>query len=169
MTVKKPEGYIPAKKLLHDFGQPLYVISPYVSYKLVSAVLGTDSLEEERVREITEVLAASTYRQGSKTTLDALRDAIRREAGIEVSLQQLERFFGAEKVYILVKLRPQYPADQLTQELLGWDDVEGVDEVYGDADMVVTARMTYSKENVVARIRQRFAEAIEDIRVLVAD
>ena len=169
MTIKRPEGYMPAKKLQHDFGALLYEMSPYVSHKLVAAILGEGSVDEQRVRRLTEALAVAARQAGSRPSLEELREIIKHEAGVEVSIGQLERFFGSERVYILVKLDPRAPAREIVRELMGWDDIESVDEVYGDADMVITAQMSYRHDNVVNRIRQRFAEVIEDMKVLVTD
>ncbi len=171
MTVRKKDGYIPLNKLNHDFGEPLYAVSAYISHNLVQAILTSHfgAFDPQTSRRITELLAASSQNGDEGSKLDSVQSIIRRETGVEIPKQELTRFFGGEKVYLLLKLHPQFPADKIVRELLEWEGVEAVDEVYGDADMIVKARTAYGRPNVVSMIRQRYADALLDLRVLVTD
>jgi len=118
---------------------------------------------------VAELLATIT-RDGTTPTLDAVQEIIRSQTGVEVSHQELGRYFGGEKVYILLKLHPQFPAQDVVKEAIGWEGVESVDEVYGDVDMVIRARINYGKDrNVISLLRQKFPDALQDIKVLVTD
>jgi len=171
MTVKRKEGYIPYKKLENDFGEPLYAVSPYISHNLVQTILTPHMgpLDPEQSRRIAELLAASARKGGAVPTLDAVQGIIKSETGVSVPRQELARFFGGEKVYLLLKLHPQFPAQTIVKEVLEWEGVEGVDEVYGDVDMVIRAQVNYGKSNIVTRLRQRFPDALQDLKVLVTD
>ena len=88
---------------------------------------------------------------------------------VRIPRQELARYFGGERVYILLKLHPQFPAQRLVKEVMEWEGVEGVDEVYGEADMVIRAQITYGKGSVVSLLRQKFPDALQDLKVLVTD
>ncbi len=171
MTVKRKEGYIPSKKLQYDFGEPLYAISPYISHNLVQTILNphTGPIDQARSRRIAELLAASSRDRATTPSLDAVQEIIKNETGVRVPRQELARFFGGERVYLLLKLHPQFPAEAIVKAVLEWEGVEGVDEVYGDVDMVIRAHINYGKSNVVSLLRQRFPDALQDLKVLVTD
>ncbi len=168
MTVRRRDGYIPAKKLAYDFGKPLYAISPYVSHSLVQAILAPHAdIDPESSRRVAEALAKRF--NGSTPSVRGVREVIQSETGVDVPESELGRYFAAEKFYILLKLRPQYPAEALLAEIAGLENVDGVDEVYGDADMVVRGRASPGRNNAINAIKQKYASAIQEMRVLVTD
>lgn len=167
LTVRRMDGYIPAKKLTHDFGKPLYAIGPYVSHSLVETILLPYSeIGPSRSRSVAEALARNF--NGNTPSVKAVRSIILKETGVDVPERDLERYFAAEKFYILLKLVPQYPAEAVLAEISSLECVDGVDEVYGDADMVVRAHATPGQPNVVAAFR-KFSNAIQEMKVLVTD
>lgn len=168
MTVKRKDGYIPAKKLAYDFNEPLYAVSQYVSHTLVQAIIGPYAeIDSERSRKVAEALARKS--SGGSPTVQEVQEVILHETGVDVPEQELRRYFAAEKLYILLKLSPKFPAQTILEEISEFDSVDNVDEVYGDADMVVRARAAPGKNNIVNVIKQRYAEAILEMRVLVTD
>ncbi len=168
MTVRRSDGYIPAKKLTNDFGEPLYAVSPYVSHALVQTILNPHGeLDSESSRRVAEALARRFT--GSAPTVRGVREVIMEETGVDVPESELGRYFAAERLYILLKLKPQYPAQELLTEISALGEVDAVDEVYGDADMVVRARAAPGRGNVVEAIKRRYGDAIEEMRVLVTD
>jgi len=88
---------------------------------------------------------------------------------VSVPEKELGRYFGSEKMYILLKLKPQFPAAGLLEALTEMDEVDSVDEVYGDVDVVVKAHTPPGKDSVVSVLRQQFSEQIQDMKVLVTD
>jgi isopropylmalate/homocitrate/citramalate synthase len=170
MTVKRKDGYIPVKKLTFDFEQPLYAVSAYLSRNLIQSLLDPhlERVEPDSVRRIAELLAVSRS-NGHGSKLENIQSVIRREAGVEISKQELSRFFGEETVYLLLKLQPQARGDEIARDLAAWDEVEAVDEVYGEVDMVVRAHTGYGKSSVITEIRKRYADSLLDLKVLVTD
>ncbi|MEM2040288.1 MAG: hypothetical protein QXI52_00005, partial [Nitrososphaerota archaeon] len=77
--------------------------------------------------------------------------------------------FGEERVYVLVKVRPQADTPSIVREILSWDDVDSVDEVYGDMDLVVTGRIKVGGDNLVERMRRLFPQDFERINILITD
>jgi isopropylmalate/homocitrate/citramalate synthase len=168
MTVRKNDGYIPSKKLTYDFGEPLYAVSPFVSHNLIQEILAPYSgIGPERSRVVAEALAQS-FPEGSPSIRE-VRQLILREAGVDVPEEALGRYFACEKVYVLLKLRPQYPVRNLLDDISNSDDVETVDEVYGEADVVIRARSVPGKEGVLSLLRQKYAKEIQEMKVLVTD
>ena len=168
MTVRRKDGYIPAQKLLNDFGEPLYAISPYVSHNLVRSILAPyTQLSPESSRKVAEALAVHTGR--GPPTVRTVHDVIQSETGVSVPERDLGRYFGSEKLYVLLKLRPQFPAASLVEALTEMEEVDTVDEVYGDADVILRAHTPPGRDSVVSQLRQRFSEQIQDMKVFVTD
>jgi isopropylmalate/homocitrate/citramalate synthase len=168
MTVRRKDGYIPAQKLLNDFGEPLYAISPYVSHNLVQSILAPYAqLSPDSSRKVAEALAVQSGR--GPPSVRTVHDVIMSETGVSVPERDLGRYFGSEKMYILLKLKPQFPASSLLDSLMEMDEVDTVDEVYGDVDVVVRAHTPPGKDSVVSLLRQRFSNQIQDMKVLVTD
>ncbi|MEM1946804.1 MAG: hypothetical protein QW614_03900 [Candidatus Caldarchaeum sp.] len=168
MAVEKPEGYMPKKKLELDFGNPVFHIGVYTSHRLVAMLTGLDP-GDPRVRAATETLAQRARERKNGLRYSDLRDVLKSMLDVDVSPDVVERYMKHERVYLLAKLNPQYDVEKILRELAAWDDVENVDEVYGDVDVVVVGRLTSSRDNIVERFRTFFAEGIEDLKVLVAD
>ncbi|MDJ0272965.1 MAG: hypothetical protein QXF36_04935 [Candidatus Caldarchaeum sp.] len=168
MAVEKPEGYMPEKKLRHDVENPVFEIGVYASHKLIAYLTGLPPTDP-KARSTTEALARKAREKNGRLSISDIKEVLKDELGIEVDNNRLSRFFGGEKVYILAKLNPRFDPAKIYETLVSWDDVESVDEVYGDADLVVVGRMRLSSQNLVERFRDFFAEAIDDLKVLVAD
>jgi isopropylmalate/homocitrate/citramalate synthase len=168
MAVEKPEGYMPEKKLQHDVENPVFEIGVYSSHKLVAHLTGLPPTDP-RARSATEALARKAREKNGRLSIGDIKEVLRDVLGLEVDNGKLRRFFGGEKVYILAKLNPRFDPEKIHETLVSWDDVETVDEVYGDVDLVVVGRMRLSSQNLVERFRDFFAEAIDDLKVLVAD
>jgi isopropylmalate/homocitrate/citramalate synthase len=171
MTIRRPEGYIPDGKLKHDFDRPLYILNPYTSHKLIHKMLAPHviGLDDQKARKMAEALAKFASGYAKRRNLSELRKMMKAEFGVEVPYAQLAEYFGAQTVYMLLNLHPQYPAQKIIDEVTSWHDVESVHEVYGDVDMVIRASTDYSKDDVVSRFRQHFSDAIAQLRVLVTD
>ncbi len=168
MTVRRKDGYIPAPKLLNDFGEPLFAISPYVSHSLVQTILAPYAkLTPERSRRVAEALAERS--NGGPPNAKAVGEVIMKETGVRVPERELSRYFGSEKMYILLKLKPQFPARTMLEILTEMEEVDSADEVYGDADVIIRAHTPPGKDSVVSLLRQRFVDSIQDMRVLVTD
>ncbi len=168
MAVEKPEGYIPRTKLETDFSNPVFHIGVYTSHRLVASLTGLDS-KDPRVKKAAEALAVKAREKNGGLAYMDLKEVLKKELGLNVSPETVEKYLKVEKVYLLVKLNPRYDPQLILKELASWDDVETIDEVYGDADVIITGRMSLTKDNIVERFRKLFGENIEDLKVFVAD
>src|SRR2546427_9262633 len=129
MTVKRKGGYIPSGKLENDFREPLYAIPPYISHNLVQTIITphTGTVDKEMTIRIAESLATVTRDGATQPSLDAVQEIIMNETGVMIPRRELARYFGGERVYILLKLHPQFPAERLVKEAMEWDGGGGVD------------------------------------------
>ena len=166
MAVRRPEGYIPAGKLQHDFHGAAFEATPFLSRKLVQRILG-ERVSGEEVKAAAEALAREAYARGGRLTTRRVKEVLE-SLGYAVREEELGKLFQHERAYILLNLDPKYPVRRILAALAEWDDVEQADEVYGDADLVVVARVRPG-ESVVERLRREFGEAIERMRILITD
>ncbi|MEM2910192.1 MAG: hypothetical protein QXO01_03905 [Nitrososphaerota archaeon] len=169
MVVKMPRGYVPEKKLIYDFnGSLVFEATPYLSHKIIERLLSKYGVKGDEARRITEMLASNSSNKGRKLLPSEVRDILV-NAGIQVKMEDVSSIFGTENAYILIKLKPQFPASKIIGELMTWDDVDSVDEVYGDVDMVVKARVLPSDGNVISRLKKTFSDVVEEVKVLITD
>ncbi|MCS7143162.1 MAG: hypothetical protein NZ920_05170 [Aigarchaeota archaeon] len=171
MVIKRPEGYVPSMKLKYDYEGVRFSASPYVSHKLVMEVLRTAGVEvdDQTGRQIAESIATLYHQKSGRLSVRDITELMRRSIGVDIREDLVAKFFGEERVYVLVKIDPQYPVNELIRELLSWDDVDSVDEVYGDADLVIEGRLRFGSENLVERIRKRLGANAKKVNVLIAD
>jgi hypothetical protein len=60
-----------------------------------------------------------------------------------------------------LKLRPQFQAGELVEEVASWKEVEQINEVYGDVDVIFLGqRVDANGVEVVDKIRDRFKNAV---------
>ncbi|MDW8021749.1 MAG: hypothetical protein RMI78_03860 [Nitrososphaerota archaeon] len=164
MVINAPEGYVPAGKLRHDFGRILLEATPYLSKKLVEKII-CGEVGEEKLQAISAELGRLACQRGGTLSSREIVEYLQ-SMGLEVDRKALNKLLRPQKAYILLNLDPQYPVKDMVRVILEWDEVEQVDEVYGDADLVVVARI---EREVVKRLRKRFGKAIVRMRTLLTD
>jgi 2-isopropylmalate synthase len=170
MTTRRPDGYIPKKKLENDFDGPRYTVNQFVSHKLIQAILeriGGDPGDDSS-RRMAEQVAASASISGN-VGISRIQEIIKAETGIEASRSQIAGVLGRQRVYVLLKLRPQFPATKIASEVGEWDDVETVEEVYGESDMIIRATIRGDRDNVITDLRKHYPEAILDLKTLFSE
>ena len=168
MTVRRSDGYIPSKKLAFDFGEPLYAVGPFVSHSLVQEIVGPyGSVGPAESKRTAEALARR-FSNGAPSVSE-VGDLIMSQTGVSVPRDALSRYFARERLYVLLRLRPQYRVDDLLADVSCCDDVESVDEVYGDADVVILARALPGEGGVLSLIKRKYSKVVQEMRVLVAD
>ena len=167
MAVKAPQGYIPAGKLKHDFTKIFFEVTPFLSKRVVEKILGA-KIDPSVLRIISEKLAEKASEHGGSLDPKHVKDILE-SFGFKVNEETLRSLLKPEKAYILLNLDPRYPVKMMIDEIIEWEDVEEVNEVYGDADLVIVAKIDRTKENVVEKIRKKFGDAITGMRVLITD
>ncbi|MDW8043798.1 MAG: hypothetical protein RMJ30_06140 [Nitrososphaerota archaeon] len=171
MVIKRPDGYIPLGKLRFDFDGVALAPTPYISHKVFLDIASrlNASLDEETARRAAEFVAAHYVANGGKVRFQELKEGLEAVLGLRIPEDLLRAYFGIEKVYIMVKLRPQSDVSRVVSEVSGWQDVEAVDEVYGDMDLVIVGRAASGPNNLVERVRRALLGIAEEMKVLVTD
>ncbi len=171
MVIKKPEGYMPKKKLEYDMDAVKYAVTPYMSHKLIIEIakLNGHDLNEVDARRIVEEIIKRVVTTGRKGSPRELAQYLSEALGREVKEDLIRRFFGEERAYVLLKLRPQADASELVQDLATWEEIDYIDEVYGDVDIILKGRVQINGVNLVEKLRAKFQDEIEELRVLITD
>jgi len=167
MAIKAPQGYIPEGKLRHDFTKIFFEVTPFLSKRVVEKLLKAE-IDPSVLRAISEKLAEKASEHGGSLDPRHVKGVLE-DFGFKVDEKILGSLLRPERAYILLNLDPKYHVEKMIDEVIGWEDVEEVNEVYGDADLVIVAKIDRTKQNVVERIRKEFGEAIIRMRVLITD
>lgn len=173
-VVQDPSGYMPKLKLLHD-AQNLAkfeagsLMSKHVVERLLD--LAVDAVSEPQkkiVTEVTEEIAGRSALKHRELSPWEVHDIIVSKAGLNIPIDKIRRLIhGDDRVYVLLKLRPQFPSNQLVEEVSGWSEVEHADEVYGDVDVILlTRRIDSDGVEILDRLRNRFKDAITNSETL---
>ncbi|MEM0444830.1 MAG: hypothetical protein QXO86_06220 [Nitrososphaerota archaeon] len=171
MVIKKPEGYMPGKKLSYDIESVRYAVSPYMSHKLIleMAKMNGHDLNEIDARRIVEEIVRRVSTTGKRGSPKELANYLSEALGRRISEDIVRRFFGEERAYILLKLKPQVDTLKLTSELASWEEVDSIDEVYGDVDIVLKGKVRINGQNLVDKLRSSFPHELEELKVLITD
>jgi len=164
MVIKAPEGYVPAGKLRYDFDRIFLEATPYLSKKLVEKIIG-GKIGEDELQRVSAELGRLAYQRGGNLSSREIAEHLR-SMGFDVDEKALNTLLKPQRAYILLNLDPRYPVREMLREILEWEEVEQVDEVYGDADLIVVASI---EGDVVERLRKRFGKAIVRMRTLLTD
>lgn len=171
MVLKRPDGYVPAGKLRNDFEDLTLAPSPLMSHKvfLELAKRAGVKITEEEARKAAEQVSQLYLMHNGRVRSSELRELLRNVLGFDVPEEAMRAYFGLERAYVLMKLRPQVDVTSIVEDLLTWPEVESVDEVYGDADLVVVGKVAIGPDNLVERLRRRYQGVVEEMKVLITD
>jgi 2-isopropylmalate synthase len=170
-VVKNAAGYIPRRKLEYDaLGEVRFEAGQFVSKRVIEHLFQVAATDlpptfvptQDLIQEITEAIAARSAIKQRELSPWEVKEVIRLKAGVEIPIEKLQQVIrGGEYAYILLKLTPQFPAQKLIREVGGWVEVERIDEVYGEADIVIFTRFKDSNGvAVVDKLRNKFKDII---------
>ncbi|MCJ7632360.1 hypothetical protein MUP77_08200, partial [Candidatus Bathyarchaeota archaeon] len=178
-VIRDPAGYIPRLKLLNDAKNEVkFEAGSLMSKHVVEHLLNESQdlsydfadpqLSSSMVREITEAIVARSSLGHRAVSPWEVREIIRSKTNIEIPIDRIRRMIhGNDRVYILLKLRPQFPSNELIEEVGGWREVEQANEVYGEIDIILlTKRVDVNGIEVVDLLRNRFKDAIINTETL---
>ncbi len=164
MALRAPEGYVPVGKLRHDFERLYFEATTYLSKKLIQRILKT-KIGEEELQKVSSEIARLAEQRGRDLSPREITEALI-SMGLEVDEHALNMLLKPQKSYILLNLDPRFPVREKVREILSWSEVDQVDEVYGDADLVIVARL---EDDVIERVKKLFGDAIIKLRTLITD
>jgi hypothetical protein len=142
-----------------------------MSHKLILEIAHLDGheLSDAEARAIVGNLVSKLLQNGRRASPRELAKHLSEVLGRPVNESLVRRFFGEERAYVLLRLRPQADTARIVSDLSTWEEVESIDEVYGSVDLVLRAKLRINGQNLVDRLRSMFPRDIEEINVLIAD
>jgi len=172
-VIRDPAGYIPRPKLLYDAQSEAKfeagsLMSKHVVERLLdasqdlSSSFTTRPSSQTMVAEITEAIAARSALRHREVSPWEVQEIVRSITSVEIPIERVRRLIhGNDRVYILLKLRPQFSSNELVEEVESWKGVEHVNEVYGDIDVIILSeRVGAEGVEFVDKLRNRFKDAI---------
>ncbi len=170
-VLKDASGYMPRKKLENDsYAYVYFEAGQLMSKRVVEKIFQTAasdlpydfSLTPALAQEITEAMAARSALKQREVSLWEASDIIKMKAGVEIPIEKLQRVIReGDYAYITLKLLPQFQVGELIREVGKWKEVERIDEVYGDCDLIIFARLKDARGVYVTdKIQKRFKHSI---------
>jgi len=158
-------GYIPRKKLQFDAkGEVKFEAGLLMSRRVIERLFESagQNVSGSSVEEVTEAVAARSGLKQRDLSPWEVKEIVQSKTGVDIPIEKVQKVIrGEEHIYIMLRLLPQFPANELVREVGQWKEVEHVDEVYGDVDVIILTRNKDSEGNVVVdKVRNRFKDAI---------
>jgi isopropylmalate/homocitrate/citramalate synthase len=168
-VVRNPRGYIPTKKFeLDASGEVHFEAGKFMSKQVIVKLLEGYSVNSALIQTITKTIAAKSALQRREVSPWEVKEIIEACSGINIPIERINSIIkGSDYAYIMLSLRPQFPANELVQEVRRWREVERIDEVYGNVDIILLSRIKdFEGMNVVEKIRSKFKDTIMKIVAL---
>ena len=164
-VVKDASGYIPRKKLQFDVkGEIRFEAGLLMSRRVIERLFEREgyNVSSSTIEEVTEAIAALSGLKQRELSPWEVRDIIQSKTGVDIPIEKVQKIIrGEERSYIMLRLLPQFAANELVRVVGQWKEVENVDEVYGDIDVVILTRSRDSEGSaVIDKVRNRFKDAI---------
>jgi isopropylmalate/homocitrate/citramalate synthase len=160
-VVQDPIGYIPRKKILYDAkGAIQFEAGQLMSKQIVATLLQGYDVDTQLISDMTNEIAARSALRKRNVSPGEVQEIIKAKSGMIVPYERINNLIrGSDNVYILLKLKPQFTAVNLLNEVHSWKEVERVDEVYGDVDVILVSQMhDINGTAVIDKIRERFKD-----------
>jgi isopropylmalate/homocitrate/citramalate synthase len=162
-VVRDPRGYIPSKKFELDAGGEVrFEAGQFMSKHVVAKLFEGQSVSPDLIVKVTNAVAARSALRRREVSPWEVKEIIEAKSGISIPIERITGVIrGSNYAYIMLSLVPQFPINELVQEVGKWKEVDRIDEVYGDVDVILLSRMKdFEGTDVVDKIRDRFKEVI---------
>lgn len=167
--VRNPRGYIPNRKFELDAGGEVHFeAGQYMSKQVIAKLFESYNVTSELIVKVTNTIAARSALQKREISPWEVKEIIEANSGISISIERINKIIkGSDYAYIMLSLVPQFPANELIQEVRRWREVIRIDEVYGNVDIILLSRIKdFEGVNVVEKIRNKFKEPLVKIVAL---
>ena len=162
--LKSPGGYVPQKKLTHDFdNRIIFQAGRMMSRHLVQRLLEGLEVPREHADEIVKVISARSTVYNRKLNSPELKAIVRDVAGIDVSTTQISQYIGPDRAFYLLRVTPHLTTD-ITEKIMEFEGVINVLETFGTFDIFVEANL---EADVQRRIEESFGQDILEIQPLI--
>lgn len=153
--LKSPKGYVPSKKLEHDFNNKIFFeAGKLMSRHLVNKFLEDYKVDEETARQIADVIGSRSTLINRKLFSGEIKNIIKEVAGVNIPIIKISQYIGPDKVFYLLKVRPQVTTE-ITEKIEQLEGVERVLETYGIYDIIV-------ETNIDREIRKRIEKMLDN-------
>ena len=158
--LKSPEGYIPKKKLSHDFnGKIIFEAGRLMSRHLIAKFLEDVDASQEQVSELTTLLGRRSTLYNRKLNSREIKSIIKEYAGLNISTAKISQYIGSDKAIYLLKVRPQVTT-QIADAISEYSGVIDVQEAFGIYDIIVEALLD---NDIQKRIMEEFQNQVLDL------
>jgi len=162
--LKSPGGYVPQKKLTHDFdNRIIFQAGRMMSRHLVQRLLEGLEVPREHADEIVKVISARSTVYNRKLNSPELKAIVKDVAGIDVSTTQISQYIGPDRAFYLLRVTPHLTTD-ITERIMEFEGVINVLETFGTFDIFVEANL---EAEVQRRIEESFGQDILEIQPLI--
>lgn len=162
--LKSPEGYVPPRKLKHDFNSTiLFEAGQFMSRHLVDRLLEGHDVDDAKVREIASLIGRRATLLNRKLYSREIKNVIKEVANIDVPSTRISQYIGPEKAFYLIKVRPQVTTE-INEKIERLEGVERALEIFGIYDIIVEAR---ADEDLQRKIEKLFGPHITEISPLI--
>ena len=131
-----------------------------MSKQIIATLLQGYNADAQLIVDMTNEIAGRSALRKRNVSPWEVQEIIKAKSGIHIPLEKISALIrGSDNVYILLKLKPQFTAVNLLNEVQSWKEVERIDEVYGDVDVILVSQMQDIKGTaVVDKIREQFKD-----------
>lgn len=134
-----PRGYVPPKKLEHDFDNKIFFqASHLMSTHLVSKLLEGYDLGEDAAREVTTVMAKRSALLHRKLSYKEIQSIVKGITGLELPHTKISQYINPQKAFYLLKVTPRVTTE-ITEKIEALSGVERALETFGVYDIIVEA------------------------------
>ncbi|HJN62167.1 MAG TPA: hypothetical protein QGH92_01010 [Candidatus Parcubacteria bacterium] len=169
--LKNKEGYIPKKKLLHDFNEQeiIHEAGKYLSKQQIQILIGS-LVDEKTVIRITNKIAGYAQLRGKNILPIEVRDLIQKDTGIKLSIEDVSKvIYGSNFGFLILKLDPKTPARVMVDDISSWEGVKWITQIYGSIDMLIACQLKINEENTLEKVKKKYRKWIQSIEEWFAE
>jgi isopropylmalate/homocitrate/citramalate synthase len=143
--LRSPEGYVPKKKLEHDFNNHIiFDVSRLMSKNLIKKLLQEYKVNDDTTTNIINLISRKSALLNRKLYNVEIKNLIRDITNINLPTASISQYIGPEKAFYLLRVTPQ-ATSEITEKLEKTEGAIRVLETYGSYDIIVEA---YTENNM---------------------
>jgi isopropylmalate/homocitrate/citramalate synthase len=147
--LRSPEGYVPKKKLNHDFNNNIFFdVSRLMSKNLMKKLLQEYHVNDNSITDIINLISKRSVLLNRKLYNVEIKNIIKDITNINLPTALISQYVGPEKAFYLLRVTPQ-TTSEITEELEKIKGVIRVLETYGSYDIVVEAYTNSDMKKII--------------------
>jgi 2-isopropylmalate synthase len=150
--LRNPEGYVPRKKLDHDFNNKIiFDVSRLSSGHLIKKMLEGYDVDDQTILDIMKLISRRSTLFNRKLYNIEIKNLIKDITNINLPTALISQYIGPEKAFYLLKVRPQNTTE-ITEKLEKMKGSIRVLETYGNYDIVIESYNDKNMQKVIENI-----------------